>query len=157
VQKNNYRLAPACLLTGMLLILPASAQPEVYKWVDQNGRTHYGEKPPARTQSKQLDIKPSSTPPNDGVSQQEHKNRRQKLLRAYEEERLQREDKRLKSRQDSAKRKRQCSSARNRQRVVEGGYRLFDYDEQGNRVFLDAKAIEKERAKSAREVKRFCR
>ena len=145
------------ILLGILLIIPTAVHSEIYKWVDQHGRTHYGEKPPAKTHSEELHIKQSSNPPADNVSQQEHKNRQQRLLRAYEEERLQREENRVKAKRDKEKRIRQCNAARNRQRVVEGGYQLYDYDKQGKRVYLDAQAIDRARTRSAREVKRLCK
>jgi len=157
MQQNKYSLAPACLLTGMLLITPTSVLSEVYKWVDQQGRTHYGEKPPAKTTSEQMHLNPSSSPSVDNISPQEHKNRQRKLLRAYEEERLQREDNRLKAKQDSERRKRQCSTARNRLRIVGSGRRIYDLDKQGNRVYLDSKALDKARAAAARDVRRLCR
>jgi len=157
MQLNNYRLSSACLLTGMLLIIPAIAPAEVYKWVDQQGRTHYGGRPPAKTQSEQLHIKQYSTPSAGSVSPQEHKNRRHNLLRAYEEERLQREDNRHKAKQDKERRIRQCSAARDRLRVSDGRYRLYDFDKQGNRVYLDSKAIDRARAEAAREVRRLCK
>ncbi len=158
MRQYQYRTVPGCcILACILLILPASALSEIYKWVDQKGRTHYGEKPPARTHSEQLHIKPSSSPPDGHVSQQEYKSRQRNLLRAYEEERLQREDNRLKAKQDKERRIRQCSAARDRQRMTAGRYRLYDYDKQGNRVYLDAQAIDRTRATADREVKRLCK
>jgi len=140
-----------------ILIMPATALPEVYKWVDERGRTHYSQKPPAKNKSEQIQIKQSSSPAADNISQHEHRNRQQRLLRAYEEERLQRDNNRIKEKQNRENRNRQCASARNRLQIVQGGYRLYDLDKQGNRVYLDAQAIDKERARSAREVKHLCR
>ncbi|MDZ4203030.1 MAG: glutaredoxin family protein [Gallionella sp.] len=35
------------ILLGLLLLAPAGAE-EVYRWVDANGKVHYGDKPPAQ-------------------------------------------------------------------------------------------------------------
>ena len=54
------------ITTRLLALLLALAVPiasaQVYKWVDENGRVHYGEKPPAG--SKSSAVKPPATTPN---------------------------------------------------------------------------------------------
>jgi len=157
MQQINYKRVSAYLLISAVMMSPASVLSEVYKWVDQQGRTHYGSKLPAKTQSEHVPIKQNSSSPAGNVSQQEHKNRRHNLLRAYEEERLQRENNRVKTKQDKERRKRQCSVARDRQRIADGRYRLYEFDKQGNRVYLNSKDIDKARAKTARDVRRWCK
>lgn len=159
MQQNLHRraLISTLYVLAAFLLVPATALSEIYKWVDDKGRTHYSEKPPTSSNSKPLSIKQPAIQPSDSISQQEHKNRQQNLLRAFEEERLQRESNRVKARQDQEKRNRQCASARNRLRIVEGGYRLYDFDKQGNRVYLNAQDIDRERAKAAQRVKRLCK
>lgn len=49
----------ALLLTGLALAAPM-LQAQVYKWVDEHGRTHYGErKPDNSTPTSKVTIKPS--------------------------------------------------------------------------------------------------
>lgn len=56
------RLLPALLL---LAALPARA--DIYKWVDESGRTHFGEEPPAKYMKKAtaLTPQPTNTIPGD--------------------------------------------------------------------------------------------
>ena len=53
--KNTQRIIPnLCIfLIGMLLTLAAPA--EIYKWVDDEGKVHYGEKPPNTTTDKAVE------------------------------------------------------------------------------------------------------
>ena len=53
--KNTQRIIPnlCILLIGMLLTLAAPA--EIYKWVDDEGKVHYGEKPPNTTTDKAVE------------------------------------------------------------------------------------------------------
>jgi glutaredoxin len=44
------------VLFALLLIAAASAQAQVYKWKDAEGRTHYGSTPPATEKSRKLDL-----------------------------------------------------------------------------------------------------
>ncbi len=143
-------------LLGIILLLPATAVPEIYKWVDEHGRTHYGEKPPAKSPSKQVPIKNTSAPPAGNTSPESQKDRQQRLLRAFEEERLQRESNRQKAKQEREQSKKKCAYARNRLRIAQGGYRLYDFDKQGNRVYLDSQQIDQARARARQEVKRLC-
>ena len=53
--KNTQRIIPnLCIfLTSILLTLAAPA--EIYKWVDDEGKVHYGEKPPNTTTNKAVE------------------------------------------------------------------------------------------------------
>jgi Domain of unknown function (DUF4124) len=42
------------LVAATLVIAPASAAPEIYKWVEADGSVHYGNTPPARTKNVRL-------------------------------------------------------------------------------------------------------
>lgn len=43
------RQAPSVVLASALLLCATAAPAEVYKWVDEQGRIHYGDRPPAGT------------------------------------------------------------------------------------------------------------
>lgn len=50
--KNNYSI----LLMAVTLLCGTSAHAEIYKWVDDNGMTHYGDSAPQTRQSQTLDF-----------------------------------------------------------------------------------------------------
>lgn len=51
-----------CLLT-VALLLSFSVNAQIYKWVDDNGQTHYSQEPPASGEAQQMDVPPP--PPID--------------------------------------------------------------------------------------------
>ncbi len=57
-------LLTICLLWA--LVIPATAQ--VYKWVDDNGVTHYGERPPQGRKSAELTHPPDPQPAPETVA-----------------------------------------------------------------------------------------
>ena len=58
-----YRLST--LLLGMALCGVSAAQ-TVYKWVDEKGGVHYGEKPPANVRAKPVDTQPYGVEAGEG-------------------------------------------------------------------------------------------
>ena len=42
------------LFAATLVVAPASAAPEIYKWIEADGSVHYGNTPPARTKNVRL-------------------------------------------------------------------------------------------------------
>ena len=57
-------IASTCLvLVGSLLDAPVRA--EVYKWVDENGKTHYSQHAPSVTQSEEMQLRKSPAGPRD--------------------------------------------------------------------------------------------
>jgi|LNFM01.1.fsa_nt_gb hypothetical protein len=56
-------LRPIALAAVMAIAAPASAQ--VYKWVDAQGRTHYGERPPEALDATKLGIQLEGNDPPD--------------------------------------------------------------------------------------------
>ena len=76
------------MLGAALAATPAWAQ--VYKWVDEQGRTHYGEKPPAKgaAQVKSQDAAGAPKPGGSGdLKQQEKDFQQRQAQRNYETER----------------------------------------------------------------------
>ena len=55
-----------CFIIGAVLSAPLAA--EVYKWVDENGITHYGEHPPANASAIYVDVRPNLM---EGVKKQD--------------------------------------------------------------------------------------
>ncbi len=141
--------SPCCFIALLLVLAVPVASAQVYKWVDEKGRVHYGEKPPAG--SKPSTVKPPAAAPNapakaQDLQSQELELRSRQIKRREDEEREAR---------DAANREARCSNAKDRLEIAERAalYRL----EKGERVFLsDAErkaALEGMRA----AVTQYCR
>ena len=104
----------------------------VYKWVDEEGRTHYGEKPPVENASK-LEIKDT---PNADDSFKQQSIDQQKLLEIYEEERILKKEEKLKAEKEKEERKKQCQYlASELSDLKQGGVAFYDLDEKGERKY----------------------
>lgn len=52
------------LFVSLLILLPTFANADLYKWVDENGRIHYGDKPSSKALSKKLALPRTETREN---------------------------------------------------------------------------------------------
>lgn len=52
------------IIAAILLFCTASAQAQVYKWTDSQGRVHYSSKPPPNTQASEVRIAPAPSSPS---------------------------------------------------------------------------------------------
>jgi hypothetical protein len=142
---------PAVAVLALLAGDPAAAQ--AYKWVDENGRTHFSDTPPPDRKADKLTIKPLSPAGPSGAagsgdwqSQLQESN----LRRAQQE-----------AQQEAANRERKaaernCSIARGELSTLQRG-RIFRYDENGERQYLDDKDRPAALAAAQERVERYCR
>ena len=47
------------VISLLLVIYPLSGQTAVYKWVDENGNTHFGDTPPANAKAEEVTVRPN--------------------------------------------------------------------------------------------------
>ncbi|MDR9436999.1 MAG: DUF4124 domain-containing protein [Thiohalophilus sp.] len=145
------------LVSGLLLasLLSVSMAADVYKWTDEQGRVHYGDKPPEKgAQSMDVDPGESSGSPIPGDAERREKTRR--LLRAYEEERRIKQQREQRQQAQAAERRKRCAWARDRLRRYQQAGRLYDLDEQGNRKILGDSQRQQAEARAAQEVRQWC-
>ena len=83
------------------LLLCTTVAAEVYRWTDDQGRVHYGERPPAQG-AQRLDLPstgPPSTTPDASVTERRQRQRRMLDAYAYERQRKQTEKEQAAARQ----------------------------------------------------------
>ena len=139
----------------LLLLLPGIAAAGVYKWTDENGKVHFGDRPP-ETGAKEIPIK-QAPPAENRVRAREQLDRQQKLLDAYDEERQIKAKDRAKAEKLKARREKNCRIARARAEKYRTSTYLYEQDEAGNKKILShaqrAAAEEKARA----DVAHWCK
>jgi hypothetical protein len=111
------------------------ANAEVYKWIDENGKVVYGDKPTSSDADK---IKIKTFPVQDPVVQQRNE-KQNKLLDVIEEEREQRDVSRKEEKQKKDKQKKMCEEARKElKRTKEASYLYEKTDDPKNpRIWTD--------------------
>ena len=116
-----------CLVALMLALAVPAASAQVFKWVDENGRVHYGEKPPPGAKANA--VKPPAAGPGTpaaplDVQSQEREFRGRQIKKREDEAR---------QAQDAANRETLCRFAKERLSIAERAV-LFRV-EKGERVF----------------------
>ena len=154
-------LAKPCLYLLILSCLATSYAGEIYKWVDENGKVHYGQTPPAKQAEK---VKLKSTPNTSSVStpstntNQSSAESQRRYSDYLEQERLERQEKREQEKQEKAEIRAKCRSAQMELNdLQEGGFILYELDENGERVYLSDEQYEQEKQKYQTYLDKNCR
>ncbi len=132
----------------------ASAGAQVYKWVDDKGRTHYGEKPPDGVKATEVGVSsPTGTvtapqPNMQNVRERELELRNQRLDREQKEQARQRE---------AAGREQRCAAARRQLSTLQEQIRVYDRNEKGERVYLEDRDRPAAIAAQQKKVDENCR
>jgi len=121
-------LLKICILWALLV--PASAQ--VYKWVDEKGVTHYGERPPQGKSAQEVEQRLANPGPASGKAAQP--NWKEQDLE-FRRRRIESEQTEAKTRQREASQKQACNQARDQLAQMKSARRVYRLDEKGERVF----------------------
>lgn len=141
------------LLIIFFLFCVSNANAEVYKWVDENGKIVYGDKP---TSSDADEIKIKKSPVQDPVVQQRNE-KQNKLLDVIQDEREQRDVSRKEEKQKKDKQKKMCADARKELiKTKEASYLYEDTDDPNNpRIWTD-KERKAEEMRIEKYIKKNC-
>lgn len=124
----------------LLFAVPCTSGETVYKWIDADGVTHYGHRPPgAGAAAQQIDLpekRAAAATAAPGYEEQlERINRR---LRVYEEERRLKQEHQTEARERKTRRDQHCARLRAHVSDYETrGGTWYELDDQGNRRYLD--------------------
>ena len=147
-------LALRWLLLVLLLVISLSSSAEIYKWVDENGNTHFGDKPPNQA-AEEIEISTKATVDDD---MEERRQKQQRLLEVFDEERQEKKAKKAEQKQEEIKRKAKCSEARKYlQEVKDAGFLYNDTGDPNNPEILSNAEREKTTAKAQARVERWCK
>ena len=145
------------LLQILLMAVPFFVDASVYKWIDDNGKVHYGDRPQASQPAveMQVDNAPAAKSySDDGMSRAE---KRERLLQAMEEDRVEKQEQRDKQKALSQQNRQKCNRYRDRMRHYQRASALYNLDKNGNRVYVS----DAERARSTKnlqaKINRYCR
>ena len=160
------RLSLAIALT-LCLALPTTAQ--MYKWVDENGKVQYSDKPPpgnVKTEKLRKPSMASSVPASSDAkggaakdaakagpkttAEQEQAFRKRQIEAAKAEQEESQKQAQLRQKQENCKRAKASVAS------LEMGGRQTRVDEKGERVFLDDATIAQELAKARQSVTAMC-
>lgn len=144
---------PIISLFCMLVLLPLPGHAEIYKWVDEQGTTHYTETaPPSDIESESIE------PPDRLDSTQAIKNleAQEKTLRELREARIEKASEAEKTKQHEEQRKEACEQSKSRLASYQQRPRVAIEDKDGNVQRITEERRQAEITKSNDYVKKYC-
>ncbi|MGH6636671.1 MAG: DUF4124 domain-containing protein [Gammaproteobacteria bacterium] len=119
-------------LVSALWVADLAGAGAVYKWVDEHGKVHYGDRPLPGAQTVRLRDVPEVTPMPG-----EREEKRKRLLQVLEEQRQEKREAVEAQKKLKQERERNCNLARDRLRNYEQAGYIYEIDQKGNRVIYD--------------------
>ena len=141
--------------TGLLFMLVSVANAEIYKWVDENGNVHYGDKP-GQTDSQKVEINTDSETVQPETGMADRLETQQKMLQIYEEERLEKEQQRHQAERKKEVTRKKCGELKDYHRNLKQASRLYVLDDDGNRKYLNESSHENKIQEIEKQLAKYC-
>lgn len=142
----------ATLFSIVAIATDAPAQ-KVYKWTDDAGNVHYGDRPPADSQRHELQLRRAPAVDPDVNTRRQ---RTERLLQSFAAERAEKQAQRVAAAAAKKQREQRCAEARRIQEKYENSAFIYTKDAAGERVILDDDAHAKVMADSRADVETWC-
>ena len=152
---KSKRLALLCAVTAMTIASGAMAN-EIYKWTDENGTVHYGDRPSGASTEERLAMTYTRT---DNAAVQQRVQARVEATTARREARsavAEAEEEAAEKEAMAAERAERCDKARARLEGYLQSQRLYRMDDNGERVYLDDTQRENARQKAEEQITEYC-
>ena len=149
-----YRDAPnKFLITIFSLLCLSNANAEVYKWIDENGKVVYGDKP---ISSDADEIKIKRSPVRDPVVQ-ERDEKQNKLLDVIQQERDEKNALKKEEKEKKDEQKKMCADARKELiEIKEADFLYEKTDDPNNLIIMTDKERKAEEIKYENYIKKNC-
>lgn len=151
-----HRIASTMLLAGVVLAAGSPAAGEIYRWTDENGTVHFGDRPSGADSAVRLDIASEPTDPA----------RIEQIVQARSEARAEREEAEAaraanepspeELRAQAKERAQKCTEYKDRLQKFVTSRRLYRHDENGERVYLDEEETLAARNRVQEKVEEYC-
>jgi len=128
---------------------------EIYKWTDESGHIHYGDKPLVDSREVEMDI---------DISKQGHikvnatrAEKRRKLLETYNDDKQRENKEKAKRKKQKKKLERSCILSKDKMKRLQRARSLYSLDKDGNRVTMSNEQREKSETRLRNQImKRGC-
>lgn len=138
-----------------LLYFVPVVKAEIYKWVDQHGRVHYDDKPPATNKKELMNINEEKNAVR--AISESRAEKRKKLLDAIDEDRELKKQQEEKDKKKKAKFLKRCHVARDNLKIYQRSRSVYDLDKDGNRVTLPSSARDQVIANLEKQIQQYCK
>lgn len=148
-------LAPTLLAVFLSVFVCHPVFAAVYKWVDENGKVHYGDHPPAEN-TQQMKLKAGPAPSKTPDTDEERRKKQKRLLDAFAKERADKKAAQAQAETEEKQRGQWCAKARDDLAEIRSASYVYDYDKDGNQVVYSKEAREKATRDYEKRIKKFC-
>lgn len=137
-------------LLVVLLLVPAMASAQIYRWTDAQGRVHFSERP-GGAGAEQVEVRPQVV--ERDAATREREERSQKYFDARRDEKAQAQSRAASSR---AERNKECGKLRHQLSQIERDGRYFTTDAKGERSYISADEVEAARSRLSSRIAARC-
>ncbi len=147
----------AVILFISFAVFSISAAAQVYTWKDANGQVHFSDKAPADKQVQTLDL-PVAAPAPDvpDVGDAERLARQQRLVKALEEERLEKERIKAEAQAEAEKKAAYCERFKNRLARMDSASLLYSENKDGTVKYWEDKDADRFRKEQKARYQQEC-
>ena len=140
------------ILTLAFSFTASSSYSEVYRWVDEQGKVHFGDKAHANKQAE--DISARLKQQNSDESAQRTKQTLQQIDHRQQAKQTEAQQKQAQSNQKNEQRQRSCRDAKRRLRILQGP--VVFYDENNQQIKVSEKQREQRAEALSQQIKHNC-
>lgn len=148
-------LGRALVALCTLLAAAPAAGAEIYRWVDEHGEVHYGDRPPAGG-AEAIELAPGVVDPPGDPAAAQRRRRQQKVIDAFGKQRAEREAAREEARAEAEERQARCRKARERLAQASDARYLYVPAEDGARDVLSDEQRRRLTERMQQAVERWC-
>jgi hypothetical protein len=152
--------APVILAALLLLQAGQAVASGIYRWVDEHGYTHFGDRPPLDEAPEEVELR-ERTPlaveeAPSAVRQSTRREKQQRLLNMYREEREEKREAAEKRERETREREIRCAAAKDRLNSFEVAGFLYEPGSDGGRRILSDEEHEQAMERAREAVVRWC-
>jgi uncharacterized protein DUF4124 len=148
------------IIFGLGVLFASAAAAQQYKWVDQNGKTQYGDVPPPGVKAQRLRPPPGPAPAPSAAAKKDEKAAKplspEAAYRKRQEDAQKENEKAAQAEQEAAAKRENCLRSQEALRTYEAGGRISRTDAKGERYYLEDAQIAQETARARQLVQQNC-
>lgn len=142
------------LIIPLLLVAASVSHAGAYRWVDENGQTHFGDRPPANAVTEEVRLE--TTQPSIDTTAYERKQRVDEFLQQSEKERAARKEVEAQQEARAAELRAHCERLEARLKHLNTVSGIYQLNKNGERVFVNDEENERIREEFRARVQREC-
>ncbi len=141
------------LVVALIALAQQGLSAGVYRWVDDQGKVHYGDRPPSEDKAKPIELESAPVPEPDD---DERRAKTRRLLDAMESERNREKEQAAQAKAEKARRERNCQVARRHVALYQRANKISRVGAEGERTYLSDEERDQALTHARSLVDRWC-